>query len=333
MIKFSTKYIHYFNGVKSRFQRTGLIRSQLILSKELVKKYPNEQYAFEVYIFFMKKFFFGRVKYNTLYNDAWSKLNSHIKDGIYHFGSLKFVFDSAFAFDFTGIYFCDNYQRPIDYEFETESEIAKEVLSIVGTSEGSYTSEHVKIEKGDVVIDAGANMGLFSIFSSYHGARMTYAFEPQKQAIELMKKNIALNSMMSNIKIVEYGLCDKDEAIKMNFNSEFHVAASIVMSFNGGETETINCVTLDKWAEDNCISQIDFIKADIEGAERLFLKGAQRILAKHAPKLAICTYHLPDDKEVLTKLILNANPNYIIKYTSHKLFAYVPTELDSLVQE
>ena len=333
MIDYLMKFDHIISGFKTRFSRRGLIRSQLILSKELVKKYPNEKYAFGVYTFFIRKFLFGKVKYNTLYDDAWSKLNNHIQDGIYHFGSLKFVCDSAFAFDFTGIYFCDNYQRPINYEFGTESAIAKEVLSIVGTSEGSYTSEHVKIEKGDVVIDAGANMGLFSIFSSYHGARMTYAFEPQKQAVELLKKNIVLNSMMSNIKIIEYGLSDKEEAIKMNFNSEFHAAASIVMSFNGGETETINCVPLDKWAEDNSISQIDFIKADIEGAERLLLMGAQKILAKQAPKLAICTYHLPDDKEVLTKLILNANPNYLIEYTSHKLFAYVPTNLESLLKK
>jgi len=47
------------------------------------------------------------------------------------------------------------------------------------------------------------------------------------------------------------------------------------------------------------------------------------LLKTYAPKLAICTYHLPDDKEVLTKLILQANPDYKIKYAWKKLYAWI----------
>ena len=53
------------------------------------------------------------------------------------------------------------------------------------------------------------------------------------------------------------------------------------------------------------------------------LLGAKKTLQDFAPKLALCTYHLQDDKDVLTKIILEANPNYTIKYTRHKLFAAV----------
>ena len=66
MIDYLMKFDHIISGFKTRFSRRGLIRSQLILSKELVKKYPNEKYAFGVYTFFIRKLLFGKVKYNTL---------------------------------------------------------------------------------------------------------------------------------------------------------------------------------------------------------------------------------------------------------------------------
>lgn len=86
----------------------------------------------------------------------------------------------------------------------------------------------------------------------------------------------------------------------------------------------MDAVTVDKFVQDNGLQRVDFIKADIEGAERNMLMGAQKTLREYAPKLAICTYHLPDDKEVLTELILQANPDYVIEYQWEKLYAYVP---------
>ena len=86
----------------------------------------------------------------------------------------------------------------------------------------------------------------------------------------------------------------------------------------------MRAITLDEYVSSNGIPRVDFIKADIEGAERDMLKGATGILREFAPKLAICTYHLPDDPEVLSKLIMDANPSYRIIHKHNKLYAYVP---------
>ena len=87
--------------------------------------------------------------------------------------------------------------------------------------------------------------------------------------------------------------------------------------------ETITLTTIDKFVEDKGLEKVDFIKSDIEGEERNMLLGATETLKRFAPKLALCTYHFPDDEEVMTKIILEANPNYTIKYLRHKLFAAV----------
>jgi hypothetical protein len=91
-----------------------------------------------------------------------------------------------------------------------------------------------------------------------------------------------------------------------------------------GKSISISTTTLDDFFARHDLLRVDFIKADIEGAERLMLQGAQQTLRRFAPKLSICTYHLPDDKEVLETLIRQATPDYVIEHRWQKLYAHVP---------
>ena len=88
-------------------------------------------------------------------------------------------------------------------------------------------------------------------------------------------------------------------------------------------SDVVETITLDDFVKENNLERVDFIKADIEGFERNMLSGAQETLKNFAPKLALCTYHLPDDPEVMTKLIMQANPNYKIVYGKKKLYASI----------
>ena len=82
----------------------------------------------------------------------------------------------------------------------------------------------------------------------------------------------------------------------------------------------------DAFVEKNSIERVDFIKADVEGAERNMLRGAKRILRDFSPKLSLCSYHLPDDPQVLREIILDANPEYQIVEKFKNLYAYVSTK-------
>ena len=190
------------------------------------------------------------------------------------------------------------------------------------TIEGPYLYKDIQIKKDDIVIDAGANFGLFSALASSLGA-IVYAFEPVKITREKYLKETA--KLNENINIISLALSNTIGNILIKGGGI--ASASIVENLNKKESDLINeivsTITLDDWVKQNNISKIDFIKADIEGAERLMLEGAQWVLKNYAPKLAICTYHLPDDKKVLTDLILKANPNYKIIYKWKKLYAWV----------
>jgi len=49
---------------------------------------------------------------------------------------------------------------------------------------------------------------------------------------------------------------------------------------------------------------------DIEGAELEALKGAERIIREHKPKLAICAYHKPEDIYTLPEFIKGCRDDY-----------------------
>ena len=186
-----------------------------------------------------------------------------------------------------------------------------------GYHDGNF---NVTVSEGDIVIDAGAWIGDFSAYAANSNA-YTYAFEPVKDTYEWLCKTANLNK---NIIPIKKGLGRINEKINISINGkESGSLGNSVVFEHETKGEEVEIITLDTFVKDNQLNRVDFIKADIEGAERDMLLGAKETLAKFAPKLALCTYHLPDDPVVLEKIILEANPKYKIIHLEHKLFAMV----------
>lgn len=188
--------------------------------------------------------------------------------------------------------------------------------------EGAYEYDKVILNEGDVVFDCGANIGVFSSVAAFKKCTV-YAFEPAPNTIEYLKKT--QHFYPESINICPYALSNSEGYVNFevadNGNSENHMVNE---NLTDKQTIKVKMTTIDRFVKENNIEKVDFIKADIEGAERFMLKGAKETLAKFAPKISICTYHLEDDPKVLEDLIKNANPNYIVQHKWKKLYAYVP---------
>lgn len=192
-------------------------------------------------------------------------------------------------------------------------------------NEGPYEIDSdVCIRKGDVVADCGANLGMFSALASARGASMVYAFEPLKRLAETSLAGTARRN--PNITVVNCAVSNYigtgELIIEQNIGGSGLREQSLA-SDHGNETISVDITTLDNFCSQNHIEKIDFIKCDIEGAERNMLRGAQDVLRFLEPKLSLCTYHYPEDPQLLEEIILNANPNYIIKHQYLKLYAHV----------
>lgn len=190
--------------------------------------------------------------------------------------------------------------------------------------EGPYElNENVSIKEGNVVVDCGANIGLFSAIAGKKSS-LVYAFEPDREIIKLyLEKTKKWNQ---NIQIQPYALSSNCGKAVFSRNKD-DMGGGSLMNSKSDDTFEVETITLDQFAIKNKVEKIDFIKADIEGAERELLLGATEVMRKMHPKLSICTYHLPDDPEVLQKIVLDSNPNYIIEHKYKKMYAYVPENM------
>ena len=180
----------------------------------------------------------------------------------------------------------------------------------------------VAVKPGDVVVDAGSWIGDFAAYAARKGARV-YAFEPTPETFGVLRKTAELNP---GIIPVDKGLGDEPKRLPLFASASMrNTAGNHFQECGNAETtgEGAEIVTLDSFVRDNGLERVDFIKADIEGYERHMLAGARETLRRFAPRLAICTYHLPDDPEVLERLIREANPDYRIVQGKALLFASV----------
>lgn len=143
------------------------------------------------------------------------------------------------------------------------------------------------IKKGDVCIDVGANQGIYTLaFSSMVGESGTIiSIEPQKYAIEKINRFIDLNKFAQPI-IINAALSDKEGIATLDM-SKGSGYASIVRNFGKKDTIDVKTRTLDSIIIDNNLSELDFIKMDIEGAELDALKGATDSLKKFKPKICL----------------------------------------------
>ncbi|MBY0383837.1 FkbM family methyltransferase [bacterium] len=145
------------------------------------------------------------------------------------------------------------------------------------------------LEPDDVVVDAGANIGFYTmlISSSLKQGRVI-SFEPVPRNFEILKHNISLSPQSKYIEIHNKGLWFKKDQLEFSLETSME---DNIGSYTAGKVSTslaqhrCEVIPLDDLFQS--INRLDFVKMDIEGAELSALRGGRAIIEKFRPQFLI----------------------------------------------
>ena len=145
------------------------------------------------------------------------------------------------------------------------------------------------IRRDSVVLDVGANIGYFSVLAAAKAVNgSVFSFEPVSLFRKQLSDNIALNNL-SNVEVLPFAVGNRNEkaTIYLADADNFGMTAMVLPENFSGKTETVEKISLDKWAEQNPLPKLDLIKIDTEGAEMEVLSGMQSLLQRQQPAVLI----------------------------------------------
>ena len=167
------------------------------------------------------------------------------------------------------------------------------------------------VHSGDIVLDCGANVGVYTRVALRNGAKLVVAIEPAPENIECLRRNFAAEISSGRVILYEKGVWDKDEMLVMRVDPQNSAADSFIIQREGAvETKQLPLTTIDKLVAELKLERVDHIKMDIEGAEQRALQGAHDTLARYHPRMSLASYHVPSDPEKMPQLIRQAWPEY-----------------------
>jgi FkbM family methyltransferase len=174
-----------------------------------------------------------------------------------------------------------------------------------------YECRGASLTPEDVVLDAGACEGFFVRYALDRGTRVL-AVEPWSAMADCLERTFAREIADGRVQVARTMLGTEEEQSELTVDLDFPFGASAQpdREIRRRVTEVVPVTTIDSLAERSSFGRIDFIKMDIEGAERDALAGAGATLRQFHPRLSITTYHHPEDWVEIADQIRAFAPEY-----------------------
>ena len=186
--------------------------------------------------------------------------------------------------------------RRIRFWCDLRNSLAREVFFL-----GSYEPQETLLlpallRRGDTCVDVGAHWGYFSLLAAARvGATgRVLAIEADPRVFATLQRTLALNPTL-NVEPIQVAAAAEPGTLVLNGFDERgdNWGISSVATPQGGATFEVPSEPLDALLEQRGVTDVGLLKMDIEGAEVLALRGADRFLRERRIRTLLLELHPP----------------------------------------
>jgi len=142
------------------------------------------------------------------------------------------------------------------------------------------------VHQGDVVIDGGAHVGLFTRTALDSGASKVVTFEVTPKSNEALRRNFAKEIAEGKVVVTGKGVWREDSVLPLVVIDDCSICNSVSHPWMKPSVD-VPLTTIDHAVAELGLPHVNFIKLDVENAEANALRGATGTLAKFHPRLAV----------------------------------------------
>lgn len=134
-----------------------------------------------------------------------------------------------------------------------------------------FNNKYIDYKKISTALDIGANKGFVTLMMLWNNPNIKIiSIEPDSRNIKYLAKNIEKNGFKDNVTIINQAVWIKDGQIDFYKTGGYHQGNSIFkehLSYLEKIIEKVPCTTIDSIISKHGLTDIEFIKIDVEGAE------------------------------------------------------------------
>jgi len=172
--------------------------------------------------------------------------------------------------------------------FATPSRFTLWRVQTIRTKEPCTLEWIESFQPGEVLVDCGANVGMYTIWAAATRQAQVIAFEPEAQNFALLNRNILLNRLSDRVTAYCLGLADTAGLTQlhmadMRIGGSCHaVGEALDFALQPLQTQFVQgCVAarLDDLIAEGAVPAPHHIKIDVDGFEHRVVAGARKTLA------------------------------------------------------
>ncbi len=186
---------------------------------------------------------------------------------------------------------CEIEHEGVNMVFSAPSQLTRWRVESIYTKE-PWTLEWIaSFQPDEILLDCGANVGMYTIWAAATRKVRVFSFEPESQNYALLNRNIQNNRLQGLVKAYCMGLSDKSGLFDLHM-ADMRVGGSChavdeALDFELKPLKSLfvqGCIakTLDELVGDGAVPVPTHIKIDVDGFEHRVIAGARRTLVNPA---------------------------------------------------